>query len=109
MTKILGQNQFCIYCKRASKQKVCDFCDNELNQSRIESEKAKIEQKKLPIGIKTVFDIIHQLDNGNGARFAKIVKSLPEYTENQVDDFLFELAYEGKLYQPRPDFYKVFD
>lgn len=29
--------------------------------------------------------------------------------DKKIDDCLFELAYDGKAYQPRPDYYKWID
>lgn len=37
---------------------------------------------------------------------------LPDYqinNESDVDDALFELAYEEKVYQPKPAYYKAMD
>lgn len=36
------------------------------------------------------------------------VKSVKEF-ESMVDDVLFELAYDGRVFQPRPNYYKFMD
>ena len=48
-------------------------------------------------------------DSGNGVEFSVILKLSGVTDESEVDDILFELAYEGKVYQPRPDFYKIME
>ena len=58
--------------------------------------------------------VLREKDSGQGVEFDEIIKLLHEpdyqvYSESDIDDKLFELAYEGKVYQPRPDFYKIMD
>lgn len=54
-------------------------------------------------------NILRTSDSGDGVSFAEIVKMLPGSGESEIDDVLFELAYEGKVYQPKPDYYKIMD
>ncbi len=53
--------------------------------------------------------ILRENDSGNGVEFSVIMGILGSVDESEVDDVLFELAYEGKVYQPRPDYYKIMD
>lgn len=53
--------------------------------------------------------ILRENDSGNGVEFSVILGNLGEIDESEVDDILFELAYEGKVYQPRPDYYRIMD
>lgn len=53
--------------------------------------------------------ILRENDSGNGVEFSVILKLAGTVEESEVDDILFELAYEGKVYQPRPDFYKIME
>ena len=53
--------------------------------------------------------ILRENDSGNGVEFSVILKLSGVTDESEVDDILFELAYEGKVYQPRPDFYKIME
>ncbi len=53
--------------------------------------------------------ILRENDTGNGVEFSVIMKNAGEVDESEVDDILFELAYEGKVYQPRPDYYRIMD
>jgi hypothetical protein len=53
--------------------------------------------------------ILREFDSGNGVEFSFILKTIGDKDESEVDDILFELAYEGKVYQPRPDYYKIMD
>ena len=53
--------------------------------------------------------ILRENDSGNGVEFSFILKAVGDTDESEVDDILFELAYEGKVYQPRPDFYRIMD
>ena len=53
--------------------------------------------------------ILREFDTGNGVEFSVIMNKIGSVDESEVDDILFELAYEGKVYQPRPDFYRIMD
>ena len=53
--------------------------------------------------------ILRENDVGDGVVFSEIVKQLQGFDESEIDDVLFELAYEGKVYQPKPDYYKIMD
>ena len=53
--------------------------------------------------------ILREFDTGNGVEFSVIMDKIGSVDESEVDDILFELAYEGKVYQPRPDFYRIMD
>jgi RPA family protein len=54
-------------------------------------------------------NILRSNDSGDGVGFSEIVKLLQGFEESEIDDVLFELAYEGKVYQPKPDYYKIMD
>ena len=54
-------------------------------------------------------NILRDSDVGDGVAFSEILKQLQGYDESEIDDVLFELAYEGKVYQPKPDYYKIMD
>ena len=53
-------------------------------------------------------DLIYQhlLKNGEMS-FAQLHEVFSGIDESELDDLLFELAYNGKVYQSRPDFYKA--
>jgi len=54
--------------------------------------------------------ILKEMDLGEGVEFNQLLKALGNnYDESVIDDILFELAYEGKVYQPRPEYYKLMD
>ena len=53
--------------------------------------------------------ILRENDTGSGVEFSMILKLVGSVDESEIDDILFELAYEGKVYQPRPDFYKIME
>lgn len=55
-------------------------------------------------------DILRELDtNGVGVEFTDIARAMEPLDEDRVDDMLFELAYDGKVYQPRPEHYRLMD
>lgn len=84
---------------RDSKESSDESSDQEStnNQKGIESLTQKIER------------ILRENDSGNGVEFSTILSLSGVTDESEVDDILFELAYEGKVYQPRPDYYKIMD
>ncbi len=84
--------------------------------------KAKVaERKKVAAERKVATDsdpylklgeILRTLDQGNGVEFNDLVTELSKTQDvdiNKVEDMLFELAYEGKVYQPRPEAYRLMD
>ena len=71
---------------------IIEESESEENEPAMESLTQKIER------------ILRESDSGNGVEFSEILKMLGSAHESEVDDILFELAYEGKVYQPRPDF-----
>lgn len=71
--------------------------ESEDSSSNIETISQKIER------------ILRENDSGNGVEFSVIMGNLGDVDESEVDDLLFELAYEGKVYQPRPDYYRIMD
>lgn len=59
---------------------------------------------------KKIEQLLRTLDTGNGVETAQLLAELgDDVDETSVDDILFELAYEGKVYQPRPDYYKIME
>ena len=55
-------------------------------------------------------NLLRKLDIGDGVEFKQLVNALGNNIEESiVDDILFELAYEGKVYQPRPEYYKLME
>jgi hypothetical protein len=54
--------------------------------------------------------LLRTLDIGDGVEFNQLMSNLGNNIEESVvDDILFELAYEGKVYQPKPEYYKFMD
>lgn len=47
----------------------------------------------------------------SGILFSKLQEKFQHnpITESNIDDALFELAYDGKIYQPRPNYYKLLE
>lgn len=71
--------------------------------------KPKSESPKLDTLTDRIEKILRTNDSGDGIEFSEIVKLLENTNDSEVDDILFELAYEGRVYQPKPDYYKIMD
>lgn len=71
-----------------------------------EQEQETPGQETLPAKIER---ILRENDTGNGVEIETILKLAGEVDEQEVDDILFELAYEGKVFQPKPDYYRIMD
>lgn len=73
----------------------------------------EINSKKGSDIYKLIEQLLRNLDAGKGVEFSAILgavlKPFPKVKESVVDDILYEMAYDGKVYQPRPDFYKIMD
>ncbi len=82
-----------------------------LNTPKLERDGKELDSKKDSDLYKEVEKLLHTMDSGNGIEFSALVgdilKTYPQVQESVVDDILFEMAYEGKVYQPRPDYYKI--
>jgi len=50
---------------------------------------------------------LFELDTENGVKFENLLKEFPDFTEDDLDNEMFELAYLNILYQPVPEYYKL--
>lgn len=96
--ELVSQNQSANMNKTESDSEISDDSKNlDVQENGLESISQKIEK------------ILRENDSGNGVEFSVIMGNLGNIDESEVDDILFELAYEGKVYQPRPDYYRIMD
>ena len=113
LADITSIKQFCSYCRRVSKTEICKQCKKELKKQQ----KANVKAKKMDPKNKTYPELtsdnllacLTDRDLGEGVPLDIILKTFPNQAEEEMYDKLFELAYEGRLYQPRPDYYKAMD
>ncbi len=47
--------------------------------------------------------------DGYGVEDKILFAAMSDHSEVEIDDMLSELAWEGLVYQPRPDYYKLMD
>lgn len=71
-------------------------------------ERQDIREGKKPLSDSLTY-YLTKLDEGNGVEFSRLCTALPQFDESKIDDGLFELAYDGKVYQPRPEYYRLLD
>ena len=93
-------------------QSISDTGDTSLNQddaSTQEESPLEDETVEMETLAQKIERILRENDSGNGVEFSFILNAVGDIEESEVDDILFELAYEGKVYQPRPDFYRIMD
>ena len=79
------------------------------SSSASDEEQSEAEKPELDSLTNKIEHILREFDTGNGVEFSVIMDKVGSVDESEVDDILFELAYEGKVYQPRPDFYRIMD
>ena len=79
------------------------------SKSASEEVQSEPEEPELESLTNKIERILREFDTGNGVEFSVIMNKIGSVDESEVDDILFELAYEGKVYQPRPDFYRIMD
>jgi len=87
--------------------------NSQKNHATQGNEFQKLGDVKVPLKLDTlsskIEEILRNNDSGDGVEFSEVIKLLKGVDESEVDDILFELAYEGKVYQPKPDYYKIMD
>lgn len=77
--------------------------------STLEDKESSEDESALETLAQKIERILRENDAGNGVEFTVIMSNVDSANESEVDDILFELAYEGKVYQPRPDYYRIMD
>ena len=73
--------------------------------------KQTLQQSSLP-NLGSLIDQVESLlrsldDDGYGVNISYLLEKLGNVDKSLVDDVLFELEYHRKVYQPRPDYYKI--
>lgn len=84
---------------------------------QLEEARKKVAQG-IQIGNLTILltlKVLHQLrvldTSGEGVEFKALVDELKpdDMSESLIDDILFNLSYEGLVYQPKPEYFKLMD
>lgn len=89
-----------------------------ITQKELEEARKKVEQGiqidnlKLLLALEVVEHLRTMDTTGEGVEFENLVKRMETANiadESVIDDILFELSYEGMVYQTRPECYKLMD
>ena len=76
--------------------------------SSIEEKVQEYEQSKsLSMLQKGIIAKLFELDTEKGVKFTDILAEFPDFTEIDLDDEFFELAYLGIVFQPAPEYYRL--
>ncbi|MBR9679291.1 MAG: hypothetical protein GON13_03415 [Nanoarchaeota archaeon] len=99
------ENSFCIYCKQIvhNQLQICNFCEKELS---INTQNTTYQNFLKNISCQ-IFDYLIKTDFKEGMPFGDI-KNYFNLENELLNDALFELAYYGKVYAPKPEFFKAY-